>query len=544
MVEHELINSKKNTTLEEIYECLMQNKSFVVIGGAGSGKTTILKDAIEKILENLPQNKKILCITYTNVAVNEIKSRINNEQLYVSTFHDFFWNFIKQYQKDVKDTILNLINNEAIKLNLENTKEDIIKSFKVNQINYKHYKKIEKGIISHDEIILLADKLFNKEILKKRFSNIYPYVFIDEFQDTKKEIVDIFINNTIESTIGFFGDPMQSIYDNGVGDLNKYIKENKIEKIFKYENYRNPEIIVYIINKLRITDNLQQKPCTMKTENQKFFLLYSECDNIEYVKQYIENNYCKDIKNNEKTKILYLTHKLIAGINGYKQLYEIYKKEYPKSDMCNDKLFNAECKLILHLIKIQKIINLYKNKDYRNFFELSDFKIKTIEDKIKLKTFFLTDFKNKNIEEIIDYFDKEKLILKDDVLNNFILENEDFYNEIKKLQYSEFINLYGEIENLKNIKSLNATMHSVKGAEFDNILIILNNGNWHNYDFSLLFDDEKTSDKKSIIVRTKKIFYVTLSRTKQNCFVFVHQPNPKFIEKAKGFFGKEYVKEI
>ena len=52
---------------------------------------------------------------------------------------------------------------------------------------------------------------------------------------------------------------MQAIYNNGIGDLNEYIKLKKVTEIVKKQNRRNPQTVIDLANKIR-TDNLKQEP--------------------------------------------------------------------------------------------------------------------------------------------------------------------------------------------------------------------------------------------------------------------------------------------
>lgn len=61
--------------LDEIKKCIKDDDNFVLQGGAGSGKTEILKQTLEYLSLTYP-HKKIACITHTNLAVDEIKSRV------------------------------------------------------------------------------------------------------------------------------------------------------------------------------------------------------------------------------------------------------------------------------------------------------------------------------------------------------------------------------------------------------------------------------------------------------------------------------------
>ena len=74
--------------LKLIKTAIKNNKNFLINGGAGSGKTRMLIDTINLISEEYT-NEKIICITFTNNAVNEINNRIKNKNLHVSTIHSF-----------------------------------------------------------------------------------------------------------------------------------------------------------------------------------------------------------------------------------------------------------------------------------------------------------------------------------------------------------------------------------------------------------------------------------------------------------------------
>ena len=94
--------------IEQIKQHIENKKSFVLEAGAGSGKTYTLIETLnfliqEKRKEIENNNQKIICITYTNVAKNEIIKRLeNNPLVLVSTIHEFLWSCIKSFQKQLK----------------------------------------------------------------------------------------------------------------------------------------------------------------------------------------------------------------------------------------------------------------------------------------------------------------------------------------------------------------------------------------------------------------------------------------------------------
>ncbi|MBB1068699.1 ATP-dependent helicase [Limosilactobacillus sp. RRLNB_1_1] len=128
-------------------------KIFQFNAGAGAGKTYALEQSIKHLLKTRDsdlktRNQKILCITYTNAAKNELVRRLNkNSSVVVSTIHEFLWGFIKTQQKSLIELHQNKIEDELMRINGELTK-----SF---------YKKIEE-----------KDK-FDHQVLDKTFANIF-----------------------------------------------------------------------------------------------------------------------------------------------------------------------------------------------------------------------------------------------------------------------------------------------------------------------------------------------------------------------------------
>ena len=97
--------------IDKIKDQILAGNNFLVSGGAGSGKTYSLMEVIDLIYKLNPLST-IACITFTNVATNEIKDRAKHNNLEVSTIHDFLWNSIKNYQNDLKKSLIDLIKKE------------------------------------------------------------------------------------------------------------------------------------------------------------------------------------------------------------------------------------------------------------------------------------------------------------------------------------------------------------------------------------------------------------------------------------------------
>ncbi|WP_161951424.1 UvrD-helicase domain-containing protein, partial [Streptococcus suis] len=86
--------------------------------------------------------------------------------------------------------------------------------------------KLENYVISHDTLLLYCENIITSQnLLKRLFSDRYPYVLVDEYQDTDEKVVNIidsireYSNSKQNFVVGFFGDSLQNIYGSGVGVL-------------------------------------------------------------------------------------------------------------------------------------------------------------------------------------------------------------------------------------------------------------------------------------------------------------------------------------
>lgn len=192
--------------------------------------------------------------------------------------------------------------------------------------------------------------------------------------------------------------------------------------------------------------------------------------------------------------------------------------------------------LIKHLFKIQNNISLYNSGQCNEFIRKTEYKIISIEDKIKLKEKIdeLSNVGDKTIEEVINIADEYGICKKDDKLERFVTEKEYVFNRVKEIKFYEFQNLYNYLEGNTPF----STQHKTKGAEFDNVLVILDNGRWNDYNFEKMFAGGNLG---SVENRTRKIFYVCCTRAKENLALFFYNPSQSVITTAKGWFGEDNV---
>ncbi|MDR3256665.1 MAG: AAA family ATPase [Endomicrobium sp.] len=333
---------------KQIMEHIANKNNFLLSGGAGSGKTHSLVQVINQVIDDNPA-AKVACMTYPNAAVKEIKERVNRKNLNVSTIHDFLWDNIKHFQKELKLSIIALTNDETeTKIKIDgiepfpedffDNREDTIK------IQYKEYLSLKDGIISHDELLVVSNYMFEHypklcDVVKDK----YRFIFIDEYQDTHEEVVKILLEHFAKTKkltiIGFFGDAMQSIYDDGIGNIDTYKgdEDGKVKEVKKTQNRRNPQRIIDLANLLR-TDGIKQVPSTdnsapnMKdgniTEGEIIFL-YSADENISnlQIEKYLSEKHNWNFSDTKETKELNLTHNLIADKAEFRTLMDIYDKD-------------------------------------------------------------------------------------------------------------------------------------------------------------------------------------------------------------------------
>lgn len=284
------VDSPDTDADREIHACVVATppQPFVVRAGAGSGKTTSLIKALDWVMSEhsasmRARKQKVACITYTDLAANEILADVNDDPLvHVSTIHSFYWSIAKTFQADIKVWLQNDIRRRIFDLEKEfenygprvrQTTRDKNKSDQeryarsleavsgVKTFNYGVGSDYAKGILGHEDILQLADFLLqNRPLFRRVVALNYPFVFIDESQDTFPGVVKSFKEVEAQMRgkfcLGFFGDPMQSIFMRGAGDIPL---EDHWRAITKPENFRCAKQILDVANAVRAQgDGMEQ----------------------------------------------------------------------------------------------------------------------------------------------------------------------------------------------------------------------------------------------------------------------------------------------
>jgi DNA helicase-2/ATP-dependent DNA helicase PcrA len=453
--------------VDQIIQAMATGNHFLLSGGAGSGKTYTLIELIQRINEEEPKSK-IACITYTNVAADEITERVDSFSLKASTIHDFLWDNIKGFQTNLRSGIIEL--NESI------TEEDLLNDI---EIQYREFKSLKKGIISHDDVLLLAKHLFEKHpLLSKLINDKFDYIFVDEYQDTSNEVIDILFKNLnrkdFKLRIGFFGDSMQSIYD-GIGKIEATDLINKdyqrdLKEVKKKLNRRNPQTVIDLANKLR-NDKLIQEPLkniiapninkdgTVKQGSIKFLYSSLADQSVENVEK---SKHCSawdfenfDEKGKPLSKVLLTKNSSIANQAKFNTLFDVYTKDkivgkggYVKriKDFLKTTEIDYDIESCTFLKLLDKLaLKVDKNLDFPKALKL-------------VKTENLTaDSTQKAINIVKKAYPGVEKILPARTMCDYIFENEDLFDIALGMQYKDLSKTYLDKDKLiGNKKSKNS----------------------------------------------------------------------------------------
>lgn len=611
---------------EEVNDALSHVRSgcdFIMTGGAGSGKTHSMLQFLEELYIENP-SVSVACITYTNVAVNEIRDRFPTPKLYVSTIHEFLWSLISRFQKNVHESLASLVNDSTIKTNLATP---VNASFWPDPIVYKEWLNITEGEISHDELLKVACDLFEKHpTLAKILQDQYDFILIDEYQDTPPEVLRILLEALPAPTVralrlGFFGDREQAIYEGDKGSLiiSEATESGRLKSIQKDQNRRNPASVIKVINNLRTDDLLQVQSSDQNAPNfgkqgtARF--IYTMNSSLR-TSQLRELSFCKDWSfESETTKLLFLGKSMIAREKQFPELMAIYDKdrvvEYAKkikafftknkievdprtlfgqvlsnhgdsikptgvlqkafeTDECllrfaadytlediattstnSDKLLGTKKvsdfdnrdrgekrdALISHLIAIEELRALYRSGKYSAVIRAIDSTITSIEARASIITQLgrLAAMDEAPIGDVIEFAHAHGLVKRKDALLKQQEKHPYRFDRVIQVKFLEVANLYEYVEDY----SPYSTQHGVKGSEWDNIFVALDNGGWNNYNFNRLLAEPQ--GKTSVHSRSRMMLYVTCSRARDNLVVYVHNPDAAVLQGARKWFGDENV---
>lgn len=527
-----------------------------------------------------PTSQKIACITFTNVAANEIKERLgrNLDAVHVSTIHSFLWQLISSFQNELRQA-LGIFNDR-----LGPSNKRYIPNLNLDSTNIEymdHYADLSKGEISHDDVLKLAFHMIKEyPTLRHLIKCQYPVLLLDEYQDTQDIVIETLSRlikadsqttfGKIDFRVGLFGDSMQSIYDSGAG----YVDHQRLDAITitNEDNYRSTPNIVRLINKVRAKSKKatyveQQVQRTDLPQRSICSLFYTTNDIAVKLRSLdaIASHFNWSL--GEDTKVLELTHSAISRTANWNNLQKAYT--YRGRDgfdrlRVGDDTYSSTFSFMSRLYKAWASHNGYDTLRLLRFESpgyIRNRNIVTSTDDMIHWTSILNEFVRRcnsdNVEEnsisaILRFVYNEdvQLCRRIDRVARFesyydlddskrIENRRKFLTTLTQTHFSELLHFYDYLDQATPF----STQHGTKGTEYDNVILLIDNSTWKNkYSFSTVFGaSDRLADR---VQRTLNLFYVSISRARNNLIVVYKNPTMDCIAGAKELFGEDNVQPL
>jgi len=535
---------KLNKAQKQCVETL--DGTILVLSGAGTGKTRVIISRFIKMIENDCPSSRILCITFSNKAANEIIKRLEEFDIinpqWVGTFHSICFKLLQIYgnlkpntsiidEYDQKKIAEKLNIEESLK-NIQNFKEglQVIKD-KIFLESYEKYQDyIEKNnYLDFGEIILRTlDILEKNPEIKEKIQERFEYIMVDEYQDTSK-LQDKFIQLINRKNLFCVGDDDQSIYSwRGacIENILKFSQNYKDVKIFRLEqNYRCSQPILTVANHL-INQNKSriQKQIWCENPGQTVLVCSTKNEGDIIAKEILKLQ-------NESVGILVRTTSLVKNIENslikfninYKILggLRFFEKPEIKTAIAYLKVIFLEDILSIERVlqfpkkgigqvKIQKILELLSNGSTLISALISVGQIEFAN----LLTYWQS-IKTQSPTKVL------RIIWEESGCADFFEDKQDNFqillNKIENFSsISHFLESFFsmDVENEEKVSIM--TVHGSKGLEFDNVFIPgLIEG---------VFPNAKTLSEGSI-EEERRLAYVAITRAKKKLVLLYNLSN-------------------
>lgn len=533
-------------TLKDSHETIDIEHPFKVNAGPGAGKTTWLINHIQNVVQHsnrLGQVKKIACITYTNVAAEKILLNLGEacESVEIGTIHAFLYkHVVKPYVSFLGIPELagdrikghdEYVPNKSILFNVKSeTKQPYLDDknlldalrdlqwtfdksgtlqimprksykFKIKRETYLAYKKLcwSKGILHHDDVLYFSWRLITEypsilEILRAKF----PYIFVDEFQDTnpiQAEILKKLAEK--ESIIGVIGDKAQSIYKFQGADVTQFINFNLNGMVeYKIEgNHRSTAEIINILNIVRNDPTLTQYSPENRHGCQPRIMVGDVMATYQQAKQICG-----------KEALWTLCYKNVTS-NCLKKGYNAIDEDIMLEDIIANDSNSARAKQLFYVIS--SIENSRDNK---------------VKDALKLMK---RAMRNEDADQAalvqLQYFLDNYELFKDKTLTEFYttyLDNKAFHKskittgKPKVFYDSKKYSDMALAVRIDNDDCINRTIHKAKGDENSCVMVIISETDSSNQGLDFILSPTIASENN-------RVYYVALSRAREKLFISV-----------------------
>ena len=420
--------------------------------------------------------------------------------------------------------------------------------------------------LGHNDVLILAAKLPENEKFRRLQVNRFPVVFIDEYQDTDSLVFAALKTHVIGADgsplIGFFGDHWQKIYEKVCGR----IEHPKLKHIGKKANFRSVQAIVDCLNRMRPELPQQVKdpsaignvavlhtndwkgkrrtgahwngdlPDTVAHAYLQLALKRLEQDGWDFAP--------------ESGKILMLTHNVLAAEQGYQQLASVFPR--------TESFIKKEDPHIAFLVDtVEPICTAFEAKRYGELFAVLGGQKQVIRSNADKEAWaehlaaLAKVRKSESIGAVIDQVRQAQLVVlpesiarKERALEKrpepFKPEEPDEIERLRNLRavpYQQVVALKQFIEETTPF----STKHGVKGAQFENVLVVCGRG-WSKYNFGQFLEWAGAAgvpaDKADAYERNRNLLYVACSRPKRRlALLFTQELKAEALATLGNWFG-------
>jgi len=377
----------------------------------------------------------------------------------------------------------------------------------------------EKGIMHHEDVLYFTHYIFKNYPRTIDFANNkFPYLFLDEFQDTNPLQTWVIKQLTLKGTIiGVIGDPAQSIFE-FAGAQRKDFNEFDLPNLVTYkksDNFRSTKNIVVFLKELR--DDIEQQPSDEAEEGEKVVILVGKAENaVKYVRELGDDDYAVLCRYNKNINLLKHDIQNIQGDNLISVLYSVDSN-------------NQRPRFIHSLLKAY---DFYVSHEYKEAIKEIKKHLRAANidgmEKRKLAIGIMEYIKENTEQSILEIYNKLQNDLKGySVMLTGIRKTKGSYKEIHLKQFKDFLPF---LSKQTKLTSQIRTIHQVKGDEFNNVLLCLfdktdKNGGIRK-SLEKIVDDYIFNAKTNIKLDTSigeetRLVYVACSRAKKKLFINV-----------------------
>lgn len=186
---------------------------MLVLGGPGSGKTTLSLVKAKTHASELLDGQAVLFLSFSRAAVRQVEIRCHDlldkqerQSIEVRTYHSFALDIIQAHGQ--------LLSGEPPRI-ISPNKEALLKShFSDNWANEVKRLASEEGCYVFGEFATVANQLIlGSNAIAKLIADKYPVIILDEFQDTNDSQWELVKSLSRRSHMMFLADPDQRIFE-------------------------------------------------------------------------------------------------------------------------------------------------------------------------------------------------------------------------------------------------------------------------------------------------------------------------------------------